>query len=704
MNLSRTRLSVIIFLISNSLLISSLQAQNDRVEEVLVTASRVERPLGTIPNTVTLINTAELGQQLSIENDLSVVLGNLIPSFSPGRQKFTSAGETLRGRQPLYLIDGVPQSNPLRNGGREGHTIDPTVLERVEVLHGANAIHGLGASGGIINLITKRPTEEFTQSLRVDSSIQTESPSESAEYGANYTLSNKFDNNVDVLASVGLRDSGIFYDANGDIVGADNTQGDIMDSRSINGLLKTGYDWSDRRIEVMVNRYQITGNNRWVSIPGNVAQGIPTSAVRGTLPGEGARNRVLTLSLNYNEQDFLGHSLSIQGFRQDFAATYGAEITPIATFQDPAFGPNLIDQSQNNSEKNGVKLTLAKDAVFSLPVNVVYGLDLLRDETWQSLIQTGRNWVPATKYENAAPFFQLEYTGLERLVVTTGVRYERSKLEVEDFTTLFSSGSRFVEGGTPEFTETLLNIGGTYQFNDNWRVFTNYSEAFSMPDVGRVLRAINVPNQNVETFLDLKPILTENAEFGIEYDSDLISAQLSYYQSDSDFGQRLQRGSDGIYTVQRELTEIDGLEFRTDWHLTEQDTLGLRYAETDGRYDSNLDNRVDSDLDGNNVSPDRVNLSWEHTWTEGFNTRLQVSYLEDREFRNRAGGIYNSFNGYTTADLTAQIAGFGGNFNVAVQNLTNRDYFTYYSQSNPLDVRNFKGVGRSFTVAWQRSF
>ncbi|MES2605541.1 MAG: TonB-dependent receptor, partial [Pseudomonadota bacterium] len=147
-----------------------------------------------------------------------------------------------------------------------------------------------------------------------------------------------------------------------------------------------------------------------------------------------------------------------------------------------------------------------------------------------------------------------------------------------------------------------------------------------------------------------------------------------------------------------------GLEFRADWRVGEQDTLGLRYAETDGRYDSNLDNRVDSDLDGNNVSPDRINLSWEHIWSEGINTRLQVSYLEDREFRNRTGAIYNSFDGYTTTDLTAQVAGFGGNFNLSVQNLTNRDYFTYYSQSNPLDVRNFKGVGRSFTVAWQRSF
>src|SRR5215207_9106767 len=53
------------------------------LEEVMVTASRVERPLSTIPNTVTVVNSVELEAQLAVHNDISTVLGNLIPSFSP---------------------------------------------------------------------------------------------------------------------------------------------------------------------------------------------------------------------------------------------------------------------------------------------------------------------------------------------------------------------------------------------------------------------------------------------------------------------------------------------------------------------------------------------------------------------------------------------------------------------------------------------
>lgn len=674
-----------------------------RLEEVMVTASRVERPLSTIPNTVTLVNTVELEKQLAIHNDISTVLGNLIPSFAPSRQKMTNAGESLRGRKPLYMIDGVPQSSPLREGGRDGHIIDPAVLARIEVLHGANAIHGLGASGGIINLITKKPTDTFQQSLRADTTFQSEDVEQSADVGLTYSVSNRF-GDADVLASLGFRDSGIAYDANGEVIGADNTQGDTMDSRTVNAFLKTGYDWERQRVELTFNRYDIEGNNDWISVPGNVSQGIPSGAIKGSIEGEGARNKVTNLGLSYFNEAFFGHSLRAQAFSQDLESTYGAEATPIATFQDPAYGPNLIDQSQNNSQKLGLKVTLAKEQVAGLPLNLVYGFDVLVDETWQSLIQTGRSWVPKSRYENYAPFVQAEFTGVDRLIVTTGVRHEESKLKVNDFTTLASAGSRFVTGGEPDFAETLYNIGATYRLTDTWRIFANYAEAFSMPDVGRVLRGINIPNQSVESFLDLEPILTENTELGVEYHSPALSVQLAWFRSDSDLGQRLQRGSDGIYTVEREKTTIDGVEFRATWQATDGDTFGLRYATTDGRYDSNGDGRVDTDLGGANIAPDRINVSWDRTWSQIIRSRLQVNHLVDRDFRNSAGATTARFDGYTTIDLSTDVAAFRGLVTVAVQNLTNEDYFTYHSQTSPLDIRYFKGLGRTFRLNYQVSF
>ncbi|WP_242495197.1 TonB-dependent receptor plug domain-containing protein [Salinicola tamaricis] len=106
---------------------------------------------------IRVISRQELEQQRRITSDSSEILSNLLPDYSPPRQKMSGSGETLRGRTPLVMIDGIPQSNPLRPTGRELHTIDFSMIDHIEVIKGANATNGLGAAGGVINLITKRP-------------------------------------------------------------------------------------------------------------------------------------------------------------------------------------------------------------------------------------------------------------------------------------------------------------------------------------------------------------------------------------------------------------------------------------------------------------------------------------------------------------------------------------------------------------------
>ncbi|QIL89965.1 TonB-dependent receptor plug domain-containing protein [Microbulbifer sp. SH-1] len=701
---TRTSLALAIAAASSITTSIASAAESDArlTEEVVVTASRTEKPLSAIPNTVTLIDQQELTRQMAATSDLSTILGNLIPSFSPSRQKMTNAGESLRGRKPLYLIDGVPQSNPLRDGGRDGHTIDPLMLERVEVIHGANAIHGMGASGGIINLVTRTPSEDFQQSLRVESNLQTEEVGDTFGYNGSYSLSGKV-NDVDVLASLTYRDTGISYDANGEIVGFDNTQGDTMDSETINAFIKTGYSWDDQRVQLTVNHYLVEGNNNWLSVDGDISEGIPTTAIEADVPGKSPSNEVTTINLQYSKENFLGQKLRAQVFSQDFAGTYGG--TPSGTFQDPAYGEMVFDQSQNNSEKRGLKLTLIKDDIAGAALSLAYGVDLLRDETWQQLILTNRAWVPPTKYKNIAPYAQAEFSGIERMTITAGVRREISELQVDDFTTLYSyNGGQFVEGGNPEFSETLGNIGATYTFNDALRVYANYSEGFSMPDVGRVLRGIDEPGLSVESFLDMQPILTENQEIGLNFSIDRFTAQVAYYTSDSDFGQRLNLGSDGIYSVSREQTEIDGVELRGQWFATDTDTIEARYAYTKGRYDSNDDGKVDTDLDGRNIAPNRFNLSWARNWTDDFSTRLQANWLLDRDFKNSAGVVTKEFDGYTIIDASAQLKALGGEFALGLQNLTNEDYFTYNSQTAGNDIRNFRGLGRSVNLSYSKVF
>ena len=150
-----------------------------------------------MPQKTTIIFREQIEQQLAITNDPGQVLASLIPSYSPSRQKLSNAGETFRGRSPLFLIDGVPQSNPLRDSARDSYTIDLSMVERIEVIHGASAEHGLGATGGIINFVTRKPDSgNVNQSVSAQITSDDNVKSDGQGYKLNYRVSRRLFNSA----------------------------------------------------------------------------------------------------------------------------------------------------------------------------------------------------------------------------------------------------------------------------------------------------------------------------------------------------------------------------------------------------------------------------------------------------------------------------------------------------------------------------
>ncbi|KFZ31145.1 TonB-dependent receptor [Pseudidiomarina salinarum] len=680
---------------------SAQQTDSAVAERITITASRTSQPESAIPATVTVIDGEELRKQLAVADSLSDLLGNLVPAFSPSRQKLTSSGETLRGREPLYLIDGVPQSNPLRNGARASYTIDPLMIERVEIIHGASAIQGMGASGGIINLVTKSATEGSSHEVVAGLSAPTSNTSEGLSYRTGY-LFRTAEGNWDIVAGGHVRSTGMYVDGNGDLIGVDVTQGDVMDSESYDLFTKIGYQLAaDQHLELMVNHFNLQGNGDYSPVVGDRDMGIATRAVEQPSEGDPAENEVTTATMTYRNANILGADLNWQLFSQDFSALYGGGT--FATFQDPAFGTEIFDQSRNDSNKLGSRLTMNWTKVADSPVDLSAGFDYLRDRTFQELAQTGRKWVPETNFHNWAPFAQLRYQQ-HGLTVSGGVRYEYGRLEVDNFTTLHSYGSVLVEGGDPSFNELLANLGIVYEFTDSMRGFASFSEGFSMPDVGRVLRGINTPGLSVNSFLNLQPVIADNNEVGIEYRDHALTASLSYFRSDSDFGARLQADADGFFSVMRERTEIDGYEASARYALTNDISLGMSYAKTNGEYDSDGDQQVDTELGGRNIAPERLNLNWSQQWSPMISSRLQWNKLFDRNIYDGAAAI-NNFDGYHTFDLQLQAETRGyGIFSIGVENLTDEFYFTYYAQTAGADRTNYAGRGRTVSLNWQYAF
>jgi iron complex outermembrane recepter protein len=121
---------------------------------IIVSAARSELPASALPLTIDVLDGEELRDQIVTSGSIVDAISARYPAFSPTREKLTGSGESLRGRSPLYAINGIPQSTPVRDGSRDGYTIDPFFIDRVEVIYGSNALQGIGATGGVVNQVT----------------------------------------------------------------------------------------------------------------------------------------------------------------------------------------------------------------------------------------------------------------------------------------------------------------------------------------------------------------------------------------------------------------------------------------------------------------------------------------------------------------------------------------------------------------------
>ena len=71
------------------------------LDEVVVTASRIEQPRSALAATVEIIDAEAIVQQTALAASAVDTVSALVPSFSPTRQQLSGFGETLRGRSPL---------------------------------------------------------------------------------------------------------------------------------------------------------------------------------------------------------------------------------------------------------------------------------------------------------------------------------------------------------------------------------------------------------------------------------------------------------------------------------------------------------------------------------------------------------------------------------------------------------------------------
>ena len=138
--------------------------------DIVVQATRSGRRVGDEPIRVEVIDAEELAEKITmVPGNISMVAaetnGLQVQITAPGLGGANIRVRGLDGRYTQILADGLPLY-----GGQAPSLgllqIPPTDLARVEVIKGAaSALYGASALGGVINLVSRRPKDEFNANV-----------------------------------------------------------------------------------------------------------------------------------------------------------------------------------------------------------------------------------------------------------------------------------------------------------------------------------------------------------------------------------------------------------------------------------------------------------------------------------------------------------------------------------------------------------
>jgi vitamin B12 transporter len=137
-----------------------------QLNEVVVTATKTERSPQDVTQSVTVITSKEIEKSgaTNVAEVIATTAGATVTDQGPlgSLQAVTLRGSTYQ--QVLVLLDGMR----LNSGSAGGYDLSelPVPLdsiERIEIVRGpASALYGADAVGGVVNIITKKPTKPVT--------------------------------------------------------------------------------------------------------------------------------------------------------------------------------------------------------------------------------------------------------------------------------------------------------------------------------------------------------------------------------------------------------------------------------------------------------------------------------------------------------------------------------------------------------------
>ncbi|MFH7808734.1 TonB-dependent receptor [Acinetobacter sp. BSP-153] len=700
---------------------TTLDSQTSRVEAkqkeatqlapIVVTATRSAKSIADIAGTVYSIDQAEIEKQANAGKSIADILGMLVPSLTPSSGTTSNYGMTMRGRVVQYMIDGVPQTG-YRDGSRQLNSIQPSMIERIEVVSGATSIYGSGATGGIINIITKRGGQDpISFETKVGMTAGNNFKSDAMAYEASQNiLFNQGALQGAFGASYTTR--GEIQDSHGHRIGPEVAQTDRQDTDTldINGRLT----WNISDSQSLSFGAQYFNDEQDSEYGPDYGPSLaylrrdPTytaslAAVKGMQLETQPQTERYAFNTQYENQNVLGHNLNAEAYYRNEQARW------FPSAQAMGGGLYLVYQSETDIDVYGARVALQKQ--FDLngrKLGLSYGIDYENEQDEQNIqmydsaafvASNGLNYKPFNYYafgpdvetEKLGTFIQTDFDVTDRLGLKAGVRYERVESQVDGSTPYLEAitadlrpgyQAKTLNGGKVKHDATLFNVGAVYHLSDAQQIFANFSQGSNLPDIQRMLR--DVPASFTVNSQTIDPIKVNNYELGWRVQAtNGLNAGVTTFYNDSDKSLKFGRPN---YTIEVLDTDerVYGVEGNASYRLQPNWTVGGTMAYTRGQFKNTAGKW--QELDAIRVAPLKGTAFSEWQFNNDMSLRVQALAIGGTDKAKKDAEKYGStvpaeIKGFATMDVIANAKAGPGTIGFGVYNVWNTDYKSVYSQS-----------------------
>jgi iron complex outermembrane receptor protein len=615
-------------------------------EEVVVTATRFEQTPADTPIGVTIISRRQIEESGAdtVPEALSRVAGIAFrdntgsPDWQVDLRGFGATGD----QNTLVLVDGL-RINDNEVSSVRWSSIPLASVERIEILRGGGAVlYGGGATGGVINIITRKPK------------VGERSATVEAGGGSYHTA-----------------DAGANAFVAGDRIGVRTT---------------AQYLVSDNYRDNNALRQRIAEVGTFTLEPG-VQLGMSLGAEKQDLGLPGARSREQLDTDRRgasNPEDFSDRSSAFaRGYVR--AEVGGAELAvDVADRRKDVEA--LLDGGFTDVQTKADVRTVAPRAMFVYSSfgahnSLVAGLDW-EDWDYTSARSGGANVIADQRITALYAQNSTDLPTATRL--TVGARGERVHYDASDTSSAaaYASGSQDIDVAAYELAVRQTLPAG-------WALHGRVGRSFRIATVDEIYSQFGGPVFDPEVAF-LEPQTSRDSEVGLEWLNSSVKFRGALYRMELE--NEIQFNPVTFENINLDPTRRYGAEFELEWKPWAAVQLGASYAYTVAQFTEG--SQGGTNLEGKSVPlvPRHRATAWVgKSWSRATSLIGEVRYVGEQFFDNdQTNSFVEQMPAYTVIDLRMSHRVGRLRLSASIENLTGREYFTYGIRSlNPMTPANF---------------